>query len=216
MKVPNGAWFTLLLAVILAAFFTLWRYGKESQWSSESQGQRELSDVVQENFTPVEGFAIFFDKTGSFVPQCYEQWLQKFRAQPEIVVLMHLRSLSVPHVTAEDRFAVAKTSIPNVYRLVVRYGYGDHIITPDLSNMVYGEIRKAITNSDRLEQLDKAYRSQTLFLLGKEKLRIGKSSILRRLALGLFLWIRENCRNRIEKLNVPIDRLIEIGFVKEL
>ena len=34
-KVPDGAWFTLVLAVVLASIFTLWRYGKEQQWKAE-------------------------------------------------------------------------------------------------------------------------------------------------------------------------------------
>lgn len=33
-KLPDGAWFTLLLAVILASTFALWRYGKEKQWQA--------------------------------------------------------------------------------------------------------------------------------------------------------------------------------------
>src|SRR6478752_4897523 len=38
-KVPDGAWFTLLLAFILSCLFTLWRFGKECQWEAESQDQ---------------------------------------------------------------------------------------------------------------------------------------------------------------------------------
>lgn len=30
-KVPDGAWFTIVLAVVLAVVFILWRFGKEQQ-----------------------------------------------------------------------------------------------------------------------------------------------------------------------------------------
>ncbi|KAI2702727.1 hypothetical protein CBS147354_9727 [Penicillium roqueforti] len=36
-KVPDGAWFTIALAAILAMLFLLWRYGKEQQWFAEAE-----------------------------------------------------------------------------------------------------------------------------------------------------------------------------------
>lgn len=46
IKLPDGAWFTLLLAVILSSIFILWRYGKEHQWKSEGKDRATLSQVV--------------------------------------------------------------------------------------------------------------------------------------------------------------------------
>jgi KUP system potassium uptake protein len=46
VKVPTGAWFTLLLAVILASVFILWRYGKENQWNAESKKRIRLPSLI--------------------------------------------------------------------------------------------------------------------------------------------------------------------------
>jgi KUP system potassium uptake protein len=35
-KIPDGAWVTLMLAVILSGIALLWRYGKELQWKQRS------------------------------------------------------------------------------------------------------------------------------------------------------------------------------------
>src|SRR5437762_3650716 len=35
-KVPDGAWFTLTFATVLASVFILWRFGKEQQWQAEA------------------------------------------------------------------------------------------------------------------------------------------------------------------------------------
>ncbi len=259
-KVPDGAWFTLLLAIILATLFTLWRYGKEKQWACEATDRVDLSDFIVKSVEgdnalhladqygggplhEIEGMAIFFDKRGDNVPTVYKHWLSKFRAQMEAVVFMHLRALHVPHVSEEDKFAVSRTSVPNVYRLIIRHGYNDHVITPDLSRLVYEEVRKAIIRgsvlpstsaasssqserppashalkvADKMRRLDGAYETQALFLCGKEQMRIcPKYNFAKRMALGLFLWVRENCRGRIEKLNVPVDKLVEVGFLGEL
>jgi KUP system potassium uptake protein len=38
-KVPQGAWFTVSLACILAIIFSTWRFGKEKQWATERKGR---------------------------------------------------------------------------------------------------------------------------------------------------------------------------------
>ncbi|KAL9078448.1 MAG: hypothetical protein Q9157_002637 [Trypethelium eluteriae] len=287
-KVPNGAWFTLLLAVILASIFILWRYGKESQWSAEGKNRYRLDYLVvtdddgkpylNETFgggelSTIKGLGIFFDKAGDLVPSVYEHFLQKFQAHPEIVVFLHMRALSVPHVSPDDRFSVTGTSMGNCYRLMIRHGYNDHVVTPDLGRLVYQELRKAViqagarlgsssspkchnlvakdaasedateingmtsSSSDviqsavgpltqaavdaqiarRLAALDAAFATQVVYMLGKEQLRITPSNnILKRTLLGTFLFIRENTRAKVASLKVPIDKLVEVGFVKEI
>lgn len=45
-KLPDGAWFTVLLAFILSSIFILWRYGKEQQWSSEGNHRSVFDQVI--------------------------------------------------------------------------------------------------------------------------------------------------------------------------
>jgi KUP system potassium uptake protein len=47
-KVPDGAWFTVSLAIIIATVFSTWRFGKEHQWRSERKGRLpRLSRLVK-------------------------------------------------------------------------------------------------------------------------------------------------------------------------
>ena len=46
IKVPDGAWFTILLAILLSSIFVLWRYGKENQWAAEGTGRSDLMQLV--------------------------------------------------------------------------------------------------------------------------------------------------------------------------
>jgi KUP system potassium uptake protein len=48
-KVPDGAWFTLMLAILLSSIFVLWRYGKEKQWAAEGAGLLRLSSFIRKN-----------------------------------------------------------------------------------------------------------------------------------------------------------------------
>jgi K+ transporter len=45
-KVPDGAWFTLTLAIVLGAIFMLWRFGKEQvNWSFFSRETRVVKSA---------------------------------------------------------------------------------------------------------------------------------------------------------------------------
>ncbi|KAH0370685.1 putative potassium transporter, partial [Aureobasidium melanogenum] len=296
-KVPDGAWFTLLLAVLLASFFSLWRFGKENQWATEAKNQAQLSELVvyssnnlasttaipdpsaKKSFhlswrhgggelTETKGMGIFFDKAGTdiHVPQVYEHFITKFEAQMQVVVFLHLRALSEPHVHEEERYTIARTPLPNVYRMTIRYGYMDRVVTPDLAKLVYEQVRMAIVRgtvvnrpkptvpetviqglhdtttittftpeveigadeqhtsgatalvtSRRLRVLDDAFNTQTLYLVGKQQLRIyEETSFVKKALLGAFLFVRDNTRAKVAQLDVPVEKLVEVGFVGEM
>lgn len=60
------------------------------------------------------------------------------------MVFFHLRPLETPSVPAESRYTVTRVAIPNCYRLVVRHGYMDEVITPDLASLVCEQVRNYI------------------------------------------------------------------------
>jgi KUP system potassium uptake protein len=187
--------------------------------------------------------------------------LHKFEARPDVEVFLHFRSLPVPHISDEEKFTIARTSLPNCYRMVVRHGYNDIVVTENLGDVVYSELRKHIIQSwgqhslaidnltstepsnsnsagttrpssthngelaaedrkvaKRLEVLDEAYAAQTVYIVGKEQLRLLKTtnSFFKRQILRIFLWIRDNSRAKVASMKIPIEKLVEVGFVKEI
>lgn len=300
-KVPDGAWFTLLLAALLASIFVLWRYGKENQWRAEASDRipprhllmldsnREDSDDAQfpvlrlrPNKAPISrlrGVGIFFDKTGSptSTPTVFIHFLQKFQAAPSIVVFFHVRPLPIPTVAPEDRFSVSRCSsganplqgfdyIPNFYRVTVRHGYSDLVLTRDLSFLIYENMRdfiiregagltapapdassssgssssnKGNENAQPLEHftqqeterrqesvrknltsLQVAYEEQVVHIVGKEQMRIDEvkkcTGYFRKVALAAFLWLRSNVGNKVANMNLDVETLVEVGFVKKI
>lgn len=272
-KVPEGAWFTLTLAAVLASMFLLWRYGKEQQWFAEKEDRLPTSHYIttgpdnQMRLTdryggaPIStnlGLGIFFDKAGETTPMVFGQFAVKLTATPEFIVFFHLRPLDTPSVAPEDRHTVSRLSIPNCYRLVTRYGYNDEIITPDLASVIVEQVRRYLVDrhikagrnlssghdqdEDRstsqedtrpasptekggmfqvqnpeLEKLERAYSHSVLYILGKEQMKIKEgTNYSRKTLLWLFLWLRDNTRNKMANLRVPTDRVIEVGFLKEI
>jgi len=266
-KVPEGAWFTLMLAVILSSIFVLWRYGKEAQWAAEETGLLRLSSFIRKNekgvyclptsmggreLNPIKGIAIFFDKSGEGVPPVFQEFVRKFEALPAIQVLLHLRGLSRPYASDEERFEINKTAMSNCYRMVVRYGYNDIVVTEGLGDLVYEKLKEYIAatptrsqlqetvaatglsvpvdgersmssneedrKARRLAALDEAYAAQTVYIVGKEQLRLLKerNNVFKRGVLYIFMWIRDNTRAKVASMRIPIEKLVEVGFVKEI
>ncbi|KAH6709561.1 potassium transporter-domain-containing protein [Leptodontidium sp. MPI-SDFR-AT-0119] len=276
VKVPDGAWFTLLLSGIITCFLILWRFGKESQWHAEAEDRFPTTHLVEkgdggaikltqlyggDDLTSIKGFGIFFDKAGETTPAVFTQFLSKLVAAPEVMVFFHLRPLETPSIAPEDRYTVTRVAIPNCYRLVVRHGYMDEVITPDLASLVCEQVRNFIifqgaslkstpsssiqtttqevtftplprddekrremralateeTIAADLAKLQHAFDRQVLYIIGKEQMRVKNGTGLwRKAMLHAFLWLRDNTRTKIANLRVQPDRVVEVGFVKEV
>jgi KUP system potassium uptake protein len=263
-KVPDGAWFTITLAFILASIFLLWRFGKEQQWFAEAEDRFPTSHFVQigrdnqlqlskrfdsDRLSTIKGLGIFFDKAGETTPIIFSQFAIKLTAVPEVMIFFHLRPLEIPSVPASERHSISRLAIPHCYRLVVRYGYNDEVITPDLAAVVYEQIRLYILSGDpksnltpddkeeksgdestpaaekvggesynaELATLDAAFAHKIIYIIGKEQMKTKpKTNYFRKVLLWAFLWIRDNTRTKMANLNVPMDRVIEVGFLKQI
>lgn len=300
-KVPDGAWFTITVSGILTAIFLLWRFGKENQWRAEAEDRFRPTELVGKDqkghlcLTPkwggeplsvIRGLGIYFDKTGVMTPAVFTHFVSKFVAVPEVAVFFHLHPVEIPTVSPEERYHVSKFgTLPGCYRLVIKHGFMDEVISPDLSALIYNQVRKAIIRqakerlglgpskevgdededevggekngdnnttststrtttttglaggppglnsrsnrlpvelrdhevADELAKLDKAFAAKIMYIVGKEQMRVRRSSSIgRRIVLSIFLWIRENTRAKIANLRLAMDRVVEVGFVKEI
>ncbi|KAJ4394795.1 hypothetical protein N0V93_004015 [Gnomoniopsis smithogilvyi] len=323
-KVPDGAWFTLTLSAILASLFLLWRYGKENQWRAEAEDRFRLNNLVMKDsqgklhLTPrwggdqlsqIRGLGIFFDKTGVMTPSVFTQFASKFVAVMDVTVFFHLHPVEAPTVPDDERYSVSKfTTIPGCYRLVVKHGFMDEVISPDLAALVYEKVRafvirqaqrgeemrlededsasSAIENVEgtsarddstptatssstdarvtsgatvsneplpttpsmtisfapdipgprerhisekhpvelrdeavaaELARLDRAYAAKIMYVVGKGQMKTRRDAgIFRRVTLEIFLWIRDNTRAKVANLRLAMDRVVEVGFVKEI
>ena len=218
---------------------------------------------------------MFFDKTGDPVatPVVFIQFLQKLQAAPAVAVFFHIQPMSKPTVNRANRFTVSRCFpdfnthplVQDFFRVTLRHGYTDQVVTPDIGMVIYEEIRKFIIcenavrkdnssqdetssseqaesgniSSDsestiptkarqrratihgvqqRLDRVEAAYKDQVTYVVGKEQMRIREGSNakswLRRIFLAAFLWLRENTGSKVANLNVDVDKLVEIGFVK--
>ncbi|KAK2612024.1 hypothetical protein QQS21_001989 [Conoideocrella luteorostrata] len=253
-KVPEGAWFTLMLAFILALVFTLWRFGKETQWSAESQNLLAPSSLFETGqssdsgyaspvalkpafgglpISTVPGLGIFFDKAGdpTSLPPCFSEFVKKFAARPAVVVFFHMRPLPKPSIPLNERYIITRmTSLAGCYNVTLRHGYADDVLHSNMAVELVHQIEVALsrvqsteTSNAELQNLRSAYSAQMVYIFGKEVMKIKAPrnkfspwAFTRHLILWFFLWIRETSRAKLADLDIDADKLIEVGFVKEI
>jgi KUP system potassium uptake protein len=331
-KVPDGAWFTLTISAILTGLFMLWRFGKEMQWKAEAEDRFRLNHLVTKDdegklkltsrwggdqLSQIRGLGIFFDKTGVMTPAVFTQFASKFNAVMDVTVFWHLHPVEAPTVPDAERYSVSKfTTIPGCYRLVIKHGFMDEVMSPDLAALIYEKVRLFIirqaargeeirredpslsgddgsqatqrsgienvegvpmseaatldtsaaaaatgasttgaeitpapaSSSDdpsasgasrgprerhiseklpielrdeavaaELARLDRAYAAKIMYVVGKGQMRTRAGTpIFRKLVLSIFLWIRDNTRAKIANLQLAMDRVVEVGFVKDI
>ena len=324
-KVPDGAWFTLCLAVILSSIFVLWRFGKENQWHAEAEDKIAVGELLSQSsehhvkedrevtelriktgagevsVSRLRGIGVFFDKTGlpNAAPTVFVHFLQKFQAAHAVNIFFHIRPLSCPTVAPEDRFSVSrcgsttahhdsdggrveKTPLKHFYRVTVRHGYADNVISSEMGLSIYEHLRDFIirdasseaspsdsdasnaveeSNTDpmtsrslpsssqqqqdrirrELGDLQQAFEDQVVYIVGKEQMRIASlgdlrdgtaattssggrqifgqglrysGAMARKVFLAAFLWLRSNTGSRVANMDLEVEKLVEVGFVK--
>lgn len=223
--------------------------------------------------TRLRGIGIFFDKTGSTnsTPAVLLHFLQKFQATSSVMVFFHIRPLSAPTVPPEERFSISRCfplaspemALRHVYRITVRHGYSDNVLTGNLGLLIYEHLRDFVihdaaatdqstsphpttshdptlssseassssstppepttshqqTVRQDLDALQAAYEDQVVYVVGKEQMRIGgdvskPGGWARRIALAAFLWLRSNTGSRVANMDLEVEKLVEVGFVK--
>jgi KUP system potassium uptake protein len=104
------------------------------------------------------------------------------------------------------------------------------VLHPDMARDLVTQIELAISRApqtgalnEELKNLRSSYTSQMVYILGKEVMKIRNSGgrfspwgLLRHFFLWIFLWLRENSRTKLADMNIDADKLIEVGFVKEI
>lgn len=258
LKIPEGAWFSLVLAAILGSIFVLWRWGKEQQWAAEGKDRIAISQLFQSSLSKssslllsadfgggivssASGLGIFLDKIGTtedVVPKVFTRFVRKFHSRPEVIVFFHLRALSVPTVPVGERFVITRVrELQSCYRMTLRHGYMDEVLTADLHQAIVKQLTDFITRMGKhttslsdhsgfiqqeLGRLSRAGQSELIYVLGKQMMRPNPSQsnmlkrICRNMLLEIFLWLRENTRTKLADLDIDPDSLVEVGWLKQI
>ncbi|MBN1207202.1 MAG: potassium transporter Kup [Myxococcaceae bacterium] len=207
VKIADGGWFPLVLAVALFTLMTTWKRGREilaGKLRAASMDLEDLLDSFKGEHAPVRvpGTAVFMTGNPEGSPPALLHNLKHNKVLHEQVVLLTILSEDVPHVALEERVEVEPLELGFV-RVIARYGFMENPSIPDI-------LKKCREKGLQFQLMS------TSFFLGRETLIPSKKPGMAIWREALFSWMSRNARSATAFFRIPPNRVVELGTQVEL
>ncbi len=199
IKVEEGGWFPLLLAVLIFFAMTTWKRGRALLNKRLEDEALPLDIFVQSaaDVTTVPGTAIFLTGQPHKVPHALLHSIKHYKCLHERVVIMHVEIRDEPYVPVTERANVQQIS-DQFFTVSIHYGFMDEIDLP-----------QAITQCERFGL--KFDVMDTSFFLGRETLIPKLHSEMSFWREKLFITMYRNAGTAAAYFKIPPNRIVELG-----
>jgi KUP system potassium uptake protein len=206
LKLLEGGWFPLLLAVLALFVMTTWRRGRQLlQQRIHAEGERldELIGNAQRD-PPLraQGTAVFLTASRCWAPQALLQNLRHNQVLHQRNVLLHVDDdVDTSRVDANLRSDI-KDLGDGFYWICLRFGFNEPINVPE-----------------RLQELDldpplKA--DEVTYFVGQDKVTASDADRMQRWRKAFFVYMNRNAQPVVLYYGLPAQHLVEIGARIEL
>ena len=138
-KVAHGAWFPLLVGLVVAQIMYTWRAGRDRITTNRNEQEGSLHDFLIslcESDPPIvrlPGTAVFLAPSKATTPLALRAQVEHYHAFQEKVVIASLDMLPLPHVDPADRFVAERVGkgLFKIHHITIRVGYRDRQNIPE-------------------------------------------------------------------------------------
>jgi KUP system potassium uptake protein len=206
VKVIDGGWFPLGLAVIIFTFMTTWKTGRriltERISSSDLPVDFFLDNISRKPPIRVPGTAVYLYRNPDGIPPALLHNLKHNKVLHERVAFVTMIFEEVPFVSEKERASV--TPLGNgIFRVLIHYGFKE---SPDLPRVLQS-LQEEGLNFRPME---------TTYFLGKETLIITKHPGMAIWREELFARMLRNERSIASFFCLPPNRVVELGAQIEM
>ena len=200
VKIVEGGWVPLVLAIGLTAMMTSWKQGRDlllSRWKQSSMPLAPfLARLPQSRIIRVPGLAVFMTSNPDYVPTSLLHNLKHNKVLHENVLFVTVQNEDVPEVSPRRRAEVAELA-PGIHRVILRYGFMESPNIPRALEELTEQLNVRVT--------------QASYFLGREVLVPGMAPKLSWWRRALFLVMARNAVPATEFFRIPSDRVVELG-----
>ena len=199
LKIPQGGWFPLGVAVISFTVLTTWRRGRRLLLAEVKRMSIPVEVVIEgTTSTPrVSGTAVFMVSELEGAPSALMHNLKHNQVLHERNILLTVVVEDKPYVTTGNRF-LTKDLGHGFYRIKLFYGFME---TPDIPAAL--ELcREDGFTFDMME---------TSFFISRAMIVIGNKSHMTHWRGRLFLGLSKNAMHAADFFRIPANRVIEMG-----
>jgi KUP system potassium uptake protein len=207
LKIMQGGWFPILVALIVFAIMSTWWRGRRLLAERRARDTLPLDaflDGVRPDHPPrIKGTAVIMAREIDQVPTALLHALKHYKVLHERTVLMSVATRDVPHVPDDERVEIRDRG-KGFFTVRVWYGFMDQ---PNLL--------RALAQC-RFQQLRFSL-METSFIIGREKLVPSlRRSLLSRWRKQLFILMSNNALDATEFFRIPPNRVVELGGQVEI
>lgn len=131
MKVPEGGWVPVVLAILFMLIMYVWHYGTVKKYEFDLQNKVSMKWILtlgpSLGIVRVPGIGLIYTELVTGVPAIFSHFVTNLPAFHQILVFVCIKSVHVPFVPLEERYLVGRIGPREyrMYRCIVRYGYKD-------------------------------------------------------------------------------------------
>jgi KUP system potassium uptake protein len=206
IKLFQGGWFPIVVAIALFTLLVTWKRGRQLLMKRLSPGAIPIEPFMQSVAahppTRVPGTAVFLTAASEGVPHALLHNLNHNKVLHERIVLLTVSVSDIPHVADEDQIEVQPLGT-DFYRMVVHYGFKDD---PDVPRALELASKKGL----------KFQMMETSFFLSRQTLipKVGPGMALWQ--EKLFALMSRNASSATTFFKIPANRVVELGTRIEL
>jgi len=198
LKVVQGGWLPLALAVVVFLLIDTWRVGRRVHMEHMREGTLPL-DLFLERLPAerVAGTAIFLAARTDVTPGPLLHSLKHYKVLHERVVLASITVENIPFVPLERRVEVNKLG-KGFFEVKIRYGFFE-----------IADVPRAL---EKCRALGLALEPESsTYFLGRETLVPGEHPGLKSWRIALYMWLASNALAPARFFQLPPNRVVELG-----
>ncbi|MBW8769762.1 MAG: potassium transporter Kup [Gemmatimonadetes bacterium] len=201
LKLMQGGWVPLLIAVAVLTLMTTWKRGREALYGIMKSGSLPidllLNEIRRRPPPRVAGTAVFLTSDAEGASVVLLHHLKHNKALHEQVVLLSVLPTDVPYVKEADRVEV-KPLGEGFFRVLVHTGFME---TPNIPELLAMCVDRGI----------RARPMETSYYLGREMLLPTGSSRMAGWRKRLFIVMSRNAQSAARYFGLPSNRVVELG-----
>jgi KUP system potassium uptake protein len=199
MKIPQGGWFPLGIAIISFTVLTTWKRGRKLLFEEISRQSVPMQLILDDadNFSRVEGTAVFLTNIGEGAPSSLLHNIKHNKVLHERNILLTVIVEDKPYVTQGNRLLIDDMG-KNFYRVRIFYGFMDR---PDLP----AALKLCAALGLPFDMMS------TSFFISRAMIVPGPNPGMVKWRERLFLDLSKNAMNAADFFKIPTNRVIEMG-----
>ena len=204
MKIPQGGWFPLGIAVISFTVLTTWKQGRRLLFAEIERQTVPMQVVIDgtDEVPRVLGTAIFLTSASHGAPSALMHNLKHNQVLHERNVLLTVCAEDKPYVTAGNRLLIDDLG-KNFYRVRVFYGFME---TPDIP----AALESCAALGLPFDMMS------TSFFISRAMIVSSPHPGMMKWRERLFLALSKNAMNAADFFKIPVNRVIEMGTRVEI